>query len=78
MTSVDYFEINGKEYVITNEIEDNDIIDYFLSNLDKEDDMMIRKAKKDNLSTLYPLDNIDEVTRAIGLLEKTMIQDLTA
>ena len=61
MTSVDYFEIDDKEYMITNEIEDNNLIYYFLSNLDEKEDIMIRKTKKDDPSILYPLDNVDEV-----------------
>ena len=78
MTNVDYFEIDGKEYMITNEVNDNDIIYYFLSNLEEKDDIMVRKSNKNDLTTLYPLDDIEEVTHAIDLLEKIMIQDFAA
>ena len=78
MVSVEYFEIGGKEYIITNEIQDNNIIYYFLTNMEEKDDIMVRKSTKDNLTTLYPLDNIEEVSHALNLLEKIMIQDLPA
>lgn len=78
MTSVDYFEIDNKEYMITNEIEDDNLIYYFLSNLDEKEDIMIRKTKKDNPTILYPLDNVDEVEHAINLLEKIMIEELAS
>lgn len=78
MTSVDYFEIDNKEYMVTNEIEDENIIYYFLSNLDEKKDIMIRKTKKDNPTILYPLDNVDEVNHAINLLEKIMIEELAS
>ena len=78
MTSVDYFEIDDKEYMITNEIEDNNLIYYFLSNLDEKEDIMIRKTKKDDPSILYPLDNVDEVEHAINLLEKIMVEELAS
>lgn len=78
MTSVDYFEIDNKEYMITNEIEDDNLIYYFLSNLDEKEDIMIRKTKKDNPTILYPLDNVDEVDHAINLLEKIMIEELAS
>jgi hypothetical protein len=78
MTSVDYFEIDDKEYMITNEIEDNNLIYYFLANLDEKEDILIRKTQKENPTILYPLDDVDEVEHAIGLLEKIMIEEFAS
>ena len=70
MVSVDCFEIEGKKYMITNQAKDNNIVYYFLSNLEDNEDMMIKKAKENDLSMLYPLDNDGEVIHAIRLLER--------
>ena len=68
MVDIDYFEIDNKEYMITDEIEDNGFIYYYLCNIDSKEDVMIRKAKKDDLNTLLPIDDDDELKKAVDLI----------
>ena len=48
MQEIEYFEIDGKEYMIAGEINDNSIIYYFLINLADKTDFMVKKAISDN------------------------------
>ena len=68
MVDVEYFKIDGKKYMITHEIKDNNLIYYFLSNIDDYKDSMIRKSFTNDLETIHPLDSEEEVLHAVTLL----------
>lgn len=74
----EYFELDGKNYIITNEISNNNFVYYFLSNEDDIYDIMIKKSKIDDPNTLFPLDNENEFKSAIELLRKNMIERFEA
>lgn len=74
----EYFELDGKNYIITNEVNHDDFTYYFLSNEDDIYDIMIKKSKKDDPNTLLPLDNENEFKSAINLLRKNMIEQFNA
>ena len=76
MQEIEYFEIDGKEYMIAGEINDNSIIYYFLINLADKTDFMVKKAISDNAETLLPLDNEYEFNRTINLFRDKLIQNL--
>ena len=74
----EYFELDGKKYIITNEIEENGNIYYYLSNEDDMYDVMIKKSKKEDLETIYPLEDDKEFDFAVDLLRKKMTEQLNA
>lgn len=76
LEEIEYFEIDGKEYMIAGEIDDNSMIYYFLINLNDKKDFMIQKAMASNAETLLPLDNEYEFNRTINLFKDKLIQNL--
>ena len=76
LEEIEYFEIDGKEYMIAGEIDDNSMIYYFLINLNDKKDFMIQKAMASNVETLLPLDNEYEFNRTINLFKDKLIQNL--
>ena len=74
----EYYEFDGKNYIITNEIKNNNYTYYFLSNEDDMYDVMVRKSKEDDPDTIYPLDDEKEFKSAINLLKKQMTEQFNA
>ena len=74
----EYFEFDGKNYIITNEIKNKEFTYYFLSNEDDMYDVMIKKSKNDDPDTIYPLDNEKEFKSAIDLLKNKMTEQFNA
>ena len=72
----EYFELDGKNYIITNEIEGNGFTYYFLSNEDDIYDVMIRKSRKADPDLICPLDDEKEFKKAIELLKNEMTEQL--
>ncbi len=78
MQEIEYFEIDGKEYMIAGEIDDNSMIYYFLINLNDKKDFMIKKAIASDAEMLLPLDNEFEFDRTINLFRERLIQKLSS
>lgn len=64
---VNYFEIDGKTYIIVNEVDYKNNHYVYLVNEDNEKDIMIRILKDD---ALYPLSSREEVNELLGLIAK--------
>ena len=75
---IEYFEIDGKEYMIAGEIDDNSMIYYFLINLNDKKDFILKKAVSNNADMLLPLDNEYEFDRTINLFKERLIQNLSS
>lgn len=68
MVDVKVYNIDDKEYMVINELDDNDKHYLLLSNKEDEDDILFRKV--DN-NSLVPLENEDEVVRVLQLFDET-------
>lgn len=68
--NIEVVTIDEKKYMIMNQMKDNNITYFYLSNVDDENDIMIRKAYDEDLDTLLVLDNKEEVDKALALLNK--------
>lgn len=67
MKDVEIVEINNNNYVILKEVKHKDTSYLFLSNLEDEEDTMIRKVKGDSI---IPLASEEEFEIACNLLVK--------
>lgn len=67
MKDVEIVEINNNNYVILKEVKHNDTSYLYLSNLEDEEDTMIRKIKGDSI---IPLASEEEFEIACNLLIK--------
>jgi hypothetical protein len=66
--------IEDKEYTILKEKKHNDTTYFYLSNLNDEEDTLIRKSTKEDEDLLIPLSNDKEFDLAAGLLIKDYIK----
>lgn len=66
---VEYVLIDNKKYEVVMEKAYNDTTYMYLSNLDDENDNLIRKYTTVDQETIYPLDNDDEFELAMSLIE---------
>lgn len=64
---VNYLEIDGKDYIIVNEVDYNGIHYVYLVNEKDEKDIMIKKY---NNEILEPLSSKEEVNELLSLLTK--------
>lgn len=64
---LNYYEINNIKYIIMNEIEYNNNHYVYLSNMDDEEDIMVRRL---NGNLLEPLDTEEEFVEVLKLLTK--------
>lgn len=66
---VEYVLIDNKKYEVVMEKTSGDTTYMYLSNLDDENDNLIRKYTTVNQETIYPLDNDEEFELAMSLIE---------
>lgn len=66
--SVEYVLIDNIKYEIVMEKSLNDKTFLYLTNINDDSDMLIRKYTHDNLGTLKPLDNDKEFEEAMLLI----------
>lgn len=64
---VNYLELDGKNYIIVNEVDYKNNHYVYLVNEDDKDDIMIKKY---NYDILEPLSSREEVDEVLGLLTK--------
>lgn len=64
---VNYLELDGKNYIIINEVDYKNNHYVYLVNEDDKDDIMIKKY---NYDILEPLSSREEVDEILGLLTK--------
>ncbi len=66
---VEYVLIDNKKYEVVMEKTYNDTTYMYLSNLDDDNDNLIRKYTTADQETIYPLDNDEEFELAMSLIE---------
>ena len=66
---VEYVLIDNKKYEVVMEKASGDTTYMYLSNLDDENDNLIRKYTTIDQETIYPLDNDEEFELAMSLIE---------
>ena len=66
---VEYVVIDNKKYEVVMEKTSGDTTYMYLSNLDDENDNLIRKYTTVDQETIYPLDNDEEFELAMSLIE---------
>ena len=66
---VEYVLIDNKKYEVVMEKTSGDTNYMYLSNLDDENDNLIRKYTTVDQETIYPLDNDEEFELAMSLIE---------
>ncbi len=66
---VEYVLIDNKKYEVVMEKASGDTTYMYLSNLDDENDNLIRKYTTVDQETIYPLDNDEEFELAMSLIE---------
>ena len=66
---VEYVLIDNKKYEVVMEKTSGDTTYMYLSNLDDENDNLIRKYTTVAQETIYPLDNDEEFELAMSLIE---------
>ena len=66
---VEYVLIDNKKYEVVMEKTSGDTTYMYLSNLDDENDKLIRKYTTVDQETIYPLDNDEEFELAMSLIE---------
>lgn len=66
---VEYVLIDNKKYEVVMEKTSGDTTYMYLSNLDEENDNLIRKYTTVDQETIYPLDNDEEFELAMSLIE---------
>lgn len=75
MREVEVYNINNKEYILLNKIlKDKDTYLYF-SNISEGNDYIIRKLDRDNPDLMVPLDDEEEVQKAILCLTNREIDN---
>lgn len=67
---VEYVLIDNKKYEVVMEKTYNDTTYMYLSNLDDDNDNLIRKYTTVDQETIYPLDNDEEFELAMSLIEE--------
>ncbi len=74
MKDLEVVTIDGTDYVIIKEVKHEDISYLYLSNINDEEDTLIRKTDKEDKDLILPLENDQEFELACNLLLKyTMI-----
>ena len=68
MKEVEVITIGNKNYIILNEVIENNISYIFLSNVEDPNDVMIRKSTKEDSNHYVPLENKEEFQLASLLL----------
>lgn len=66
---VEYVLIDNKKYEVVMEKKSGDTTYMYLSNLDDDNDNLIRKYTTVDQETIYPLDNDEEFELAMSLIE---------
>ena len=66
---VEYVLIDNKKYEVVMEKASGDTTYMYLSNLDDDNDNLIRKYTTVDQETIYPLDNDEEFELAMSLIE---------
>ena len=66
---VEYVLIDNKKYEVVMEKTSGDTTYMYLSNLDDENDNLIRKYTTVDQERIYPLDNDEEFELAMSLIE---------
>ena len=66
---VEYVLIDNKKYEVVMEKSSGDTTYMYLSNLDDDNDNLIRKYTTVDQETIYPLDNDEEFELAMSLIE---------
>ena len=66
---VEYVLIDNKKYEVVMEKASGDTAYMYLSNLDDDNDNLIRKYTTVDQETIYPLDNDEEFELAMSLIE---------
>lgn len=75
MREVEVYNINDKEYYLLNKItRDGDTYLYF-SNISEGNDYIIRKLDRNNPDVMIPLDDEEEVQKAILFLTNREIDE---
>lgn len=64
---LNYYEINNIKYIVMNELDYNDKHYVYLSNMNDEDDIMVRIVKSDKLE---PLETEEELVEVLKMLIK--------
>ena len=77
MINVDIYDIDGKEYMLLDQVTKNENTYLYLSNVEEGNDFIIRKLNPENEEEMLPLENEEEVKRAILLITNKQI-DKTA
>ncbi len=70
---VEIIEIDDKEYVIIEEATHKEKTFFYLSNIQDEEDTLIRKASYDDKTKVIPLESEEEFEIACNLLYKNII-----
>lgn len=69
---LDVVNIDNKNYLVINKVTSNDNTFLYLSNIEDEDDTLIRKIDKNDSSQAIPLENDKEFEIACNLLIKNI------
>ena len=75
MINVDIYDIDGKEYMLLDQVTKNENTYLYLSNLEEGNDFIIRKLNHENEEEMLPLENEEEVKRAILLITNKQIEN---
>ena len=73
MKDLEVITINDNDYFIINEVKKDGISYLYLSNVNDEEDTLIRKTKKNDPDTILPLENEQEFEIACNLLLQYII-----
>ncbi len=75
MINVDIYDIDGKEYMLLDQVTQKENTYLYLSNVEEGNDFIIRKLNPENIEEMIPLENEEEVKRAILLITNKQIEN---
>lgn len=71
------YEIDGLEYFLLKQIQKDNETYYYFSNVDVEDDYLIRKQDKDNPDYMIPIKDEEELKKALLYLTDNELEYLS-
>ena len=74
MKEVEIYTIDDKEYMLLDKVTKNEDTYLYLSNVVEGNDYIIRKLDRNDQETMIPLDDENEVKKAILLLTNKSIE----
>ena len=75
MINVDIYDIDGKEYMLIDQVTQKENTYLYLSNVEEGNDFIIRKLNPENEEEMIPLENEEEVQKAILLITNKQIEN---